>query len=112
LWQGESPLFDLKVWGSDLGFTWDGDLRLRGVGAKFVVQGTEQALLVLILPPEKMQATQEIMKESPGATAFRPMISLSRQMETDNRVKMERSVEYWEAAFMARLINTAEAQYS
>lgn len=106
---GESPLVDLKVWGSDLTFIWDGDARLQSVDAKFMVQGTEQALLVLILPPEKMQAAQETILESPGA--FNPVISLSREMETDNKMQTERSVDHWEAAFMARLINTAEAQY-
>ena len=106
---GESPLLDLKSWGSDLGFIWNGDSRLQGVQAKFMVQGTEQALLVLILPPEKMQAAQETILESPGA--FNPVISLSREMETDNKMQTESSVEHWEAVFMARLINTAEAQY-
>lgn len=109
---GESPLGDLKVWGSDLTFIWDGDSRLQSVEAKFMVQGTEQALLVLILLPEKMKAAQEIFTDSHGApTGFSPVISLSREMETDDKMQTESSVDHWEAGFMASLINTAEAQY-
>ena len=108
---GESRLSDLKVWGSDLGFTWDGDSRLQAVPAKFVLQGTQRALLVLILTDEKRQAEQQIMKDSPGANGFIPVISLRRATEPANMSETENHSAPWEATFMARLINVAEAQY-
>ncbi|HET6843370.1 MAG TPA: hypothetical protein VFK06_17080 [Candidatus Angelobacter sp.] len=107
----ESPLIDLKVWGSDLGFTWDGDSRLQAVPAKFMLQGTQRALLVLILTDEKRQAEQQIMKDSPGASGFNPVISLRRATEPANKSDTENHSAPWEATFMARLINVAEAQY-
>lgn len=108
---GESHLGDLRLWGSDLGFTWDGDSRLQTVPAKFMLQGSQQALLVLLLSSEKIQAQQEIMKESPGATGFKPAILLRREMETGDQGQAESATQHWEAGFMARLINTAEVQY-
>lgn len=105
---GESPLADLKIWGSDLGFRWDADSLLQGLQAKLMVEGTEQAMLVLLVPAAKMP---EITKANPGASGFSPVISLRRKTEDDELPETEKPSERWEATFMARLINTAEAQY-
>jgi len=105
---GESPLLDLKVSGGDLGFVWEGESHMQTVRAKFVLQGTQRALLVLVLPAETVT---KIMKENPGAAGFNPVIALKRETGTGNAIQAGNPVEPWQATFMARLINTAEAQY-
>jgi hypothetical protein len=108
---GESSLDNLTIWGSDLSFTWNGEARFPGIQARFVVKGTQQALLVIALRPEDTQQVQKIMKENPGTSGFTPVIALSRETEAAHEMRKESPTERWEVTFMAAFINTAEAQY-
>jgi hypothetical protein len=105
---GESPVADLTLENGDLGFVWGGDPPLRGDQAKFVVEGTKKAYLVIVVSPEQIQ---KIMADNPGARGFDPVISMTREAETDNEKQTGSPAEKWEVGMMARLINTAEAQY-
>jgi hypothetical protein len=105
---GESPVADVKIRPGDLSFTWDGDTRWPATQAKFSLQGTERAILVFGLPAETQQ---KIMRENPGAQGFAPVIALSRETEAGRATPTKPPGGPWEIAFMARLINTAEAQY-
>lgn len=106
---GESPLVDLTVGDGDLSFVWSGDLPLRGDQAKFVVEGTKKAYVVIVASsPDQFQ---KIIADNPGASGFNPVIYLSRETETDNEKQTEKAPEKWEVRAMAGLINTAEAQY-
>ena len=104
---GESPVADLTVGDGDLRFVW-GEPPLGGDEAKFVLEGTEKAQVVIMVSAEQMQ---KIMADNPGASGFNPMIHVSREAGTDNGKQTESSAEKWEIEMMAGLINTAEAQY-
>ena len=103
---GESPIADLTVRGGDLSFVWGGDPPLHGGQCKFVLEGSQKASLIILVTAEEMQ---KIMADNSGASGFNPVVSMTREAETKEQT--ERPAEKWEAAFMARLINTAEAQY-
>lgn len=105
---GESPIADLTVRNGDLSFVWGGDPPLRGGQCKFVIEGTQKASLIIFVTAQEMQ---EIMADNPGARGFNPVISVSREAETNFEERTEKSAQKWEAASMARLINTAEVQY-
>lgn len=104
---GESPVADLTVGDGDLRFVW-GEPPLGGDEARFVLEGTEKAQVVIMVSAEQ---TQKIMADNPAASGFNPMIHVSREAETDNGKQTESSAEKWEIGMMAGLINTAEAQY-
>jgi hypothetical protein len=104
---GESPVADLTVGNGDLRFVW-GEPPLGGDEAKFVLEGTKKAVVVISVSPKQ---TQKIMADNPGASGFNPVIYVSREAKTDNEKQTENSAEKWEIGMMARLINTAEAQY-
>ena len=104
---GESPVADLTVGDGDLRFAW-GEPPLGGDEAKFVLEGTKKAQVVIMVSPEQ---TQKIMADNPGASGFNPVIYVSREAETDNEKQTESSAEKWEIGMMAGLINTTEAQY-
>jgi hypothetical protein len=105
---GESPVADLTVGDGDLRFVW-GEPPLGGDEAKFVLEGTRKAQVVIIVSPEQMQ---EIRAANPRAAGFNPVIYVSRETASDNQKQTERSAEEkLEAGIMARLIDTAEAQY-
>lgn len=104
---GESPVAGLTVGDGDLRFVW-GEPPLGGDEAKFVLEGTKKAQVVIMVSPEQMQ---KIMAETPGASGFNPVIYVSREAEADTGRQPESSAEKWEIGIMAGLINTAEAQY-
>jgi hypothetical protein len=113
---GEIPLPDLKVDGAMLGFTWRENPPLEGSQVKFVVEGTQVARLVFSLYGD---AIRKIMAENPRASGLNPVISLRRVSENELRQMARpreaptpsKTSQKWEVAAMARLINTAEAQY-
>jgi len=105
---GESPIADLTVGAGDLGFKWVGDRLLLGDQARFVVEGTTTASLVILVSPEQIQT---IMADNRGARGFNPVISMRREAESDNEKQTENTSGKWEVKGMIRLINTAEAQY-
>jgi hypothetical protein len=105
---GESPVAHLTIGQGDFFFVW-GQPPLGGDEAKFVLEGTKKAMLVIMVSGEQ---GQEIMANNPGAKGFNPVIYMSRETETDNEKVTERSAEEkLEVGTMAGLINTAEAQY-
>jgi hypothetical protein len=104
---GESPVAELTVGDGDLRFVW-GEPPLGGDEAKFVLEGTKKAQLVIMVSPEQ---TQKIMADNPRANGFNPVIYVSREAKTDNEKQTESSAETWEIGTMVGLINTAEAQY-
>jgi len=104
---GESPVAHLTIGHGDLFFMW-GEPPLGGDDAKFVLEGTKKAMLVIMVSGEQ---GQEIMANNPAASGFNPVIYMSREAETDNGKQTESSAEKWEIGNMAGLINTAEAQY-
>lgn len=104
----ESPVADLALVDGDLDFVWGGDPPLRGDRAKFVVEGTRKAVLVILVSGEQVQ---QIMADNPGASGFNPVVYMTRDEQTDNEKQTRSPVEKWEVGMMARLINTAEAQY-
>ena len=113
---GEIPLPDLSVGRGDLGFTWRVNPPLEGAPVKFVVEGTQVAELVFSLQQDAMQ---RIMAENPRAVGLNPVIYLRRvsgdalhpSVGADVTAATPRTSQKWEAAAMARLINTAEVQY-
>jgi hypothetical protein len=105
---GESPVAHLTVGQGDFFFVW-GEAPLGGDEAKFVLEGTKKAQLVIIVSGEQ---GQKIMADNPGASGFNPVIYVSRETAADNQKQTERSAEEkLEAGMMAGLIDTAEAQY-
>jgi hypothetical protein len=105
---GESAISDITIGAADLSFTWKADPPLQGGRMQFVVEGTQTAYLIL---PVSRQEMETIMRQSPGASGFNPIVSLTREKESSPQNKTESSVQNWEAGMMARLINSAEAQY-
>jgi hypothetical protein len=113
---GEIPLPDLKLNAGVLAFTWRENPPLEGSQVRFVVEGTQVAELVFSLYGD---AIRKIMAENPRASGLNPVISLRRVSENELR-QMARAgatpspskiSQTWEIRGMARLINTAEAQY-
>jgi hypothetical protein len=113
---GEIPLPDLKVYGGVLAFTWRENPPLEGSQVRFVVEGTRVAELVFSLHGD---AIRKIMAENPRASGLNPVISLSRVSENElpemalaGATPMpSKTSQKWEIRGIARLINTAEAQY-
>lgn len=113
---GEIPLPDLRVDGGVLGFTWPENAPLEGSQVKLVVEGTQVAELVFSLYGD---AIRKIMAENPHASGLNPIISLRRVSENELRQMARvgatptpsKTSQKWEIRGMARLINTAEAQY-
>lgn len=113
---GEVRLTDLKLDGGEALFTWRVNPPLEGSPTKFVVEGTQVAELVFsVMGP----AIASIMTENPGANGFNPEITLRRVSRSPSHLTAQgdrisappKISGNWEAAFMARLINTAEAQF-
>ena len=104
---GESTLAKLTLGQGDLRFVW-GEPPLDGDEARFVLEGTTKAQLVISVSAEHIQ---RVMSDSPGASGFDPVIYMARAAETDDEKQTRSPVEKWEVGMMARLINTAEAQY-
>jgi len=104
---GESPVAHLTIRQGDLFFAW-GEPPLNGDEAKFVLEGTKKAQVVIIVSAEQMQ---KVMAENPGASGFDPVIYVSRETAADNQKQTESSADKLEAGTMAGLINTAEAHY-
>ena len=106
---GESAVADLTVRNGDLGFVW-GEPPLAGDEAKFVLEGTKKAMIVVMVSAGQMQ---KIMADNPNASGFNPVIYVSREegTDTDNQRQAESSPEKWKVGGLVGLINTAEAQY-
>lgn len=85
-----------------------GDSSLRGGQARFVVQGTEVAYLLIPVSTEEMQ---KIMSDNPGASGFASIIWMRHKSEAGNEKRQESSAEKWEVATVVSLINAAEFQY-
>ena len=106
--QGDSPVEDLRVLDGEVDFAWNSDDQLRGDRAKFVLQGTTKARLVIMVTAEQIQ---RVMADNPGASGFNPVIYLNC-VEPENQKQVASPREKsWEPGMMAVLINTAEAQY-
>jgi hypothetical protein len=113
---GEIPLPDLRVDGGVLAFTWRENPPLDGSQVRLVVEGTQVAELVFSLYGETIR---KIMAENPRASGLNPVISLRRVSENELRQMARagatptpsKTSQKWEIRGMARLINTAEAQY-
>ena len=104
----ESPVSDLTVREGQVFFTWRGDPPLHGGQARFVVQGTEIAYLLIPVSAEEMQ---EIMSDNPGASGLAPIIWMRHESEAGNEKQQESATEKWEVTTVVSLINTAEFQY-
>jgi hypothetical protein len=104
----ESPVSDLKLWNSSLGFVWSGDTPLHGGEVKFVAEGTNVAYMNIPMSAEEMK---EIFSENPGLGGLYPTIRLRREAETDSENQQKGAANDWEETFTAKLINQAEFQY-
>jgi hypothetical protein len=106
---GESPVADLTVRNGNLGLVW-GEPPLAGDEAKFVLEGTKKAMIVVMASAGQMQ---KIMADNPKASGFNPVIYVSREegTDTDDQRQAKSPPEKWEVGMLVGLINTAEAQY-
>jgi hypothetical protein len=106
---GEHPVADLTIRNGDLGFEW-GEPPLDGHAAKFVLEGTKKAMIVLMVAAKEIQ---KIMADNPKARRFNPVIYVSREERTDTESQgnAEGSAQKWQVGMLVGLINTAEARY-
>jgi hypothetical protein len=102
---GESSLADLTVSSGDLEFVWAGDPPLHGGQAKFVLEGTEVACLLISVSEEE---SLKMMADN-HARGFNPIIWMRRLGDTAPAPNSE--AEASRSTAMAMLINTAEEQY-
>jgi hypothetical protein len=105
---GTSPIANIQVSHGDLDFVWAGAAPWPSGPAKFCIEGTSRARVIFLLNSDGMK---QILAAYPGLGAMNPVILVSRESKSEAAPQASATSEKWIPEFMARLINTAEAQY-
>ncbi len=104
----ETPISDVNLSDSCLGFVWSGDPPFHGGDVKFVAEGTDVAYINIPMSEEEMKG---IYADHWGLAGLSPTIPLHREGETENENLQQDSADDWKVTFTAKLVNEAEFQY-